>query len=282
MIHGAIGSEPGDNVEYFQRSAWTSTPRPVSKLAALVPLDVEGLAVHYTGSTTPLGQTTSLALSARRLEDERRFHTDPPPQGRGWSDIAYNIAMDVEGRVFDARGIAFRSAANGNADVNRRYGAVTWLIGVGDKPTPALVDAFREWRQTHWLVRYPHATAVVGHRDLYSTECPGDQAYALVRSGVLTTGVDVPLTDAEIDAIATRTRDRILAVTYGNSPDGKPFTLAMLLGEVRVNAIKAATGVDIDIDALATAIVAKLPPGQADPRAIAIAVANELSTRLQV
>jgi hypothetical protein len=270
-------------VEYFQRSAWTSTPRPASKLAAMVPWEVEGVALHYTGSTKPLGQTASLALSARRLEGERRFHVNPPPKGRGWSDIAYNVAIDVEGRVFDARGIAYRSAANGNAAVNRRYGAVTWLIGVGDKPTPAMVNAFREWRQTYWLAQYPHAAAVVGHRDLYATECPGDPAYALVRSGDLTTGVDVPLTDAEIDAIATRTRDKILAVTYGSSSDGKPFTLAMLLGEVRVNAIKAATitATGVDVDELATAIAAQLPPGQVDPKIIASAVAEELAARLR-
>jgi hypothetical protein len=251
----------------------------VSKLAAMNGSEVEGVAIHYTGSSKPLGSTATSALTARRLEDERRFHTGAPPQGRGWTDIAYQVAMDVEGRVFDCRGIGYRSAANGNATVNHEYGAVTWLLGVGDRPTAALVNAFREWRHEYWLPRYPRATKVVGHRDLYATACPGDATYALIRSGALTKGDDVPLTDSEIDAIATRTRDKLLAVTYGNQPDGRPFTLAMLWGEVRVNAIKAATG-GVDIDALATAIVSKLPPGQADPRAIATAVADELATRL--
>jgi hypothetical protein len=266
-------------VQYYQRSAWTDVQRPVDKLVPLTSSEVLGVAVHYTGSSRPLGQTATLALSVRRLEDERAFHTGPPPSGRGWSDIAYNVAIDVEGRVFDARGIAYRSAANGDATVNRKYGAVTWLIGVGDTPTPVMVNAFTQWRQEYWLGRYPHATKVVGHRDLYATECPGDPAYALVRSGKLTPGVDVPLTDAEIDAIATRARDKLLAVTYGTDNAGKPFTLAMLLGEVRINALKAATGVDVN--ALASAVVAKLPPGQADPHAIAVAVADELATRLK-
>lgn len=269
-------------MQYFQRSAWTSTPRPTSKLVAMNGSEVEGVAIHYTGSSRPLGATATFAVTVRRLEDERRFHTGAPPQGRGWTDIAYQVAQDVEGRVFDARGIGYRSAANGNATVNRQYGAVTWLLGVGDRPTAAMVNAFREWREDHWLPRYPRATKIVGHRDLYATECPGDPTYALIRSGVLTKGVDVPLTDAEIDAIATRTRDKILAVTYGNQPNGKPFTLAMLLGEVRVNALKASTGVDIE--ALARSIVAKLPVGQGgqvDASAIARAVADELATRLK-
>jgi len=265
--------------EYYERSAWTSVSRPVSKLVPMSKSVVRGVAVHYTGSSQPLGSTASLALSARRLEDERAFHTGAPPGGRGWSDIAYQAAIDVEGRVFDCRGIAYRSAANGDATVNQQYGAVTWLIGVGDTPTAAMVNAFREWRTSRWLAMYPNATAVVGHRDLYQTECPGDPAYALVRSGVLTQGGSVALTDAEIEAIAIRTRDKILAVTYGNQPNGQPFTLALLLGEVRVNALKAATGVDVN--ALAAAIVAKLPPGNADPKAIATAVADELSLRLR-
>jgi hypothetical protein len=264
--------------QYYERSVWTSTPRPVSKLVAMTASQVRGVAVHYTGSTSPLGPTATLQLSARRLEDERVFHTS----GRGWSDIAYQVAIDIEGRVFDCRGIAYRSAANGNATVNQQYGAVTWLIGVGDTPSAAMVNAFRDWRTSRWLAMYPNATAVVGHRDLYSTECPGEPAYQLVRSGVLIQGGDVALTDAEIEAIAVRTRDRLLGVTYGTGADGRPFTLAMLWGEVRVNAIKAATGVDVN--ALATAIVAKLPPsggGSIDPKVLAVAVADELAKRLQ-
>lgn len=270
-------------MEYYQRSAWTDTPRPVSKLVPLTTSEVVGVAVHYTGSSRPLGSTASMALTVRRLEDTRRFHTAAPPAGRGWSDIAYQVGIDVAGRVFDLRGIGYRSAANGNATVNQQYGACTWLLGTGDRPTQAMIDAFRAWRRDYWLARYPRATKIVGHRDLYATECPGDPTYALVRSGALLLPVpgddDVPLTDAEIDAIATRARDKLLAVTYGNQPDGRPFTLALLLGEVRVNAIKAAAGVDVN--ALATAIVAKLPPGQADPRVIATAVADELALRMR-
>jgi hypothetical protein len=244
--------------------------------------EVEGIAIHYAASEEPFGPVATLATTVRRLEEERRLHTTPQPDGPGYVDIAYQVAMDVDGRVFDCRGIGFRSDSNGNEADNHEYGAVTWILGIGDRPTAALVNAFRLWRQEHWLPRYPRATKIVGHRDLCPTECPGDSTYALIRSGALTKGVDVPLTDAEIDAIATRTRDKILAVTYGSQPDGQPFTLAMLWGEVRVNAIKAATG--IDIDALASSIVSKLPPGQGghiDPQTIAVAVADELSSRLR-
>jgi hypothetical protein len=261
--------------EYYDRSAWTSVPRPVDALVHLVPSQVRGVAVHFTGSSTPLGPETSFQRSARRLEDERLLHTG----ARGWPDIACQVAIDADGRVFDCRGVVHRSGANGNATVNQQYGAVSWLLGTGDLPTAAMVDAFRDWRRSHWLSRYPGATAVVGHRDLYPTHCPGDPAYALIRSGALHDGGTVSLTEAEIDAIATRTRDKILAVGYGTRADGSPFTLGMLWGEVRVNAARAATGVDVE--ALAAAIVAKLPPGSIDQHSLAGAVADELAARLR-
>jgi N-acetylmuramoyl-L-alanine amidase len=260
---------------YYERSAWTSAPRPVERLVALSPAQVRGLAVHCTGSATLLGPQASLQGSARRLEGDRAFHTGT----RGWSDIACTAAIDAEGRVFDCRGTHHRPAANGSTTGNHQYGAVLWLLGTDERPTVAMVEAFRDWRRTRWLTRYPHATAVIGHRDLYATTCPGAETYALIRSGSLTEGGTVPLTDAEIDAIATRTRDKLLAVTYGNQADGTPFTLGMLWGEVRMNALRAATGVDIE--ALASAIVAKLPAGSASPQLIAGAVADELAARLK-
>lgn len=57
-------------------------------------------------------------------------------------------------------------------------------------------------------------------------------------------GTDMPLTDAEIDAIALRTRDKILAVTYGNRPDGKPHTLGNLWGETLTDVAELTAKVD--------------------------------------
>lgn len=175
---------------FYPRSAWTAIPRPVNKLVRLNAATLLGVAIHYTGEKH-LGQTTSVELSARRLEGERRFHTDPPPDGRGWSDIAYGTAFDQAGNVFDCRGIDWRSAANGSSYANTTYGAVTFLLGVDDRPTPAMIMAFREWRTNYWLKRWPNADKVVGHRDLYATECPG-LAYDLVRNGALLIPASAP------------------------------------------------------------------------------------------
>ena len=172
---------------YLDRSAWTRTPRPVSKLTPLDATRLVGVAVHYTGSTGPLGSTPTLAQSVARLEAERVDHTsrsssDPT---KPWTDIAYQVAFDQAGRVFDCRGIDYRSAANGDQDVNSTHGAVTFLIGVGDQPTQALLDAFTSWYRAVWLRRWPNATRIVGHRDLHATACPGNAVYQLIRAGTL-------------------------------------------------------------------------------------------------
>ena len=166
---------------YYGRAAWTSSAPPVARLVALDPAHVRGIAVHHTGSSVPLGGRSTFRRSARRLEDDRLLVT----ADRGWPDIAYQVAVDVDGRVFECRGLEFRPQANGNATANAQYGAVTLLLGAGDELTPAMIDAFGEWRRTRWLARYPTAIAVVGHRDLYPTPCPGHAVDALIRSGTL-------------------------------------------------------------------------------------------------
>jgi len=201
-------------VLYMPRGAWTSwTPDP-KKLVHLV--GPEGVAVHYPGTDRALAPLAEQGdRIAGLLEAERRDHVDV----RGWTDIAYSAAIDQAGRVWDCRGWAWRPAANGSVDANARYGAVTLLVGVGEQPTDAMIQAFRWWRRLLFLTRYPGARAVVGHRDLIATACPGDLVTDLIRRGVLSQAWNTP-TPLE-DEMATYVRpddahrpgDGILAVT---------------------------------------------------------------------
>lgn len=245
-------------VTYIARDGWTRVPRP----AKLTPLDggeLRGIALHWTGSESPLGPNPTIAATARRLEAYRLLHTLPEPKGRGWSDCAYNVAIDAAGRVFDIRGIGHRSAANGDAAVNRTHGAVLLMLGRGDVPSQAMLDALRSWRRVVWLRRWPAATAVVGHRDLHQTACPGDVAYALVRSGRIVTDPapthledPMALSDADVERIAKRAAQMTVELLTGPDtphpviveqsgewqlPDGRQaITLPKALGRV-VNAV---------------------------------------------
>lgn len=179
--------------QYFSRQVWTKVTRP-NKLTRFNASDVKGFAIHWPGDSGTSISFPTLTQTCQRLEGERRFHTNPEPSGRGWLDIAYNFAVDQAGRVFELRGMSCWSAANGNPDVNSKWLAMTALINAGDTPTPELIQAIKDWRKEKFLPSYPSATAVVGHRNLNQTNCPGDKLYSLVQSGIFTKGVSAMAT----------------------------------------------------------------------------------------
>jgi hypothetical protein len=205
--------------------------------------ELRGVAVHYTGAGR-LGALCTAVQSAQRLETERVFHTGPEPKGRGWSDIAYNYAIDQAGRVFELRGMQHRSAANGDEAVNRTHGAVLFLVGALDVPSLAAIEALTQWRRTLWLKAWPAATAVVGHHDLHATECPGTALSALVKAGRWNPPEDsMALSDDDVDRIAERVVDRLLAAPGSKTatatakyvavaPDGRKLPVTDALTEL--------------------------------------------------
>jgi uncharacterized protein with LGFP repeats len=180
------------------RQAWGAdeslrrcTPAIASTLKAAV--------VHHTVGTNTYAPEDSAAI----VRGIYAFHT----QSRGWCDIGYNYLVDKYGTVFEGR--------YGGVDQNvvgaHVGGFNTSTLGVsmmGDhstvSPTAATIDAMSRllgWRlgsnvidplSTTQLVsagnsKYPSGTTVtiprvVGHRDLYATECPGNTGYLLLPS----------------------------------------------------------------------------------------------------
>lgn len=163
-------------VELKSRKSWTGHG-PAKAPARL--RNPRGFAVHWPGSSQDRIDASNEGAIADRIEGFRRDHVND----RGWYDIAYQVVIDQEGRIWQARGLSYQSAANGDREVNRLWGAVLLLVGDSEGPSRAMVDAVRWWRTKRWLARYPGATGVVGHRDLHSTDCPGPHVHALVRSG---------------------------------------------------------------------------------------------------
>jgi hypothetical protein len=159
----------------------------VQPLKALDRDVVEGICLHWPGTTTQVGDA-GRDRTAARLEGYRRFHVAEPPTGRGWHDIAYQIGVDQGGRAWSLRGIEFRSAANGTADLNGRFVAVLLLVGPGEQPTPAMLDTARWLRSEVVLRTYPGATRVVGHGQIRprGTDCPGSAILHRIRSGEFT------------------------------------------------------------------------------------------------
>lgn len=256
---------------YLPRSAWT-THGPVRPLTQLIGSEVRGVALHWPGTTAPIGAASQSSI-AGRLEGYRLGHT----RDRGWSDIAYQVAVDQVGRVWTLRGIGYRSAANGDQATNRAWGALLLLVGPGERPTSEMVAAIQDWRAGPWLDRYPHATKIVGHGDIRPepTECPGPAVRALIASGDLLE--DAMPTPGELwaaDVIPVHENRWVAGDTLGYvaekaAAQGK--ALDVLDGKVELLAADV-LAVKAKLDTLALAGV--------DTAALAQAVADLLAARL--
>lgn len=163
--------------EFLSRDAWAEgrRPRQVVHLNAGV---VKGWAAHWPGTTQEVIGDPGREAIAARLRSYYDYHV----KTRGWFDIAYQVAIDQAGRVWDLRGINVESAANGSAAANDTYGAILFLLGKSEAPSGAMLQAAVDFHQTRWLKLYPNADQIVGHSDVRPepTACPGPFLNALI------------------------------------------------------------------------------------------------------
>lgn len=137
-----------------------------------------GLVIHYDGSDQGLaGKEHGACVDYWRRT--RKFHMGA---NRGWSDIGYSFGCCPHGKVFEGRGLNRIQAAQPGG--NDTWYSVTLMSGPHEDPTPAQIDAVRELRA--WLMDMGVGALVKGHRDFYSTSCPGDRLFRLVKDGTFT------------------------------------------------------------------------------------------------
>lgn len=164
-------------VEYLPRSAWGARA-PEGGPGNLNPDEVEGAALHWPGMGAR--RLFKAADVAEALRGWQAYHMDD----RGWSDIAYQVAVDQAGRAWTLRGLRTQSGANGDQDVNQRYGAILLIVGSGEAPTPELIATtaavLGDFRKL-----YPGGTAIRPHSAVRpaGTDCPGDAVRALIEDG---------------------------------------------------------------------------------------------------
>lgn len=171
------------SVEIVTRREWGARrPNCTTPLTS----GLKGVAVHYSASDAD--EQANHRNCAGRVKGIQAFHMGPQ---RNWCDIAYNHLLCKHGVVFEGRGYGVRSAANGTNPGNSGFFAVCFLgndtAGRQDFTEEAR-DALVELRKLY-LKHYPNAKQTVGHRDLFGTECPGDEIYSFIRSHSFTAAV---------------------------------------------------------------------------------------------
>lgn len=137
----------------------------------------EGVAIHWMGPGSWAGKDPKGVV-----KQVRGWHL--ANKAEGYCDIAYSLAVD-EGVILEGRSTAqvpkIRTGANGNAAANKRYYSV--LVIAGDKDAAVSEETLRTAGEAvAWLRKHANAgSAVVGHRDCTSTQCPGDFIYSQLR-----------------------------------------------------------------------------------------------------
>ncbi|MEV6148848.1 N-acetylmuramoyl-L-alanine amidase [Nonomuraea sp. NPDC052129] len=139
----------------------------------------KGVKVHYTGGRVEPGIVADHAGCVSLVQSIQGYHMD----GNGWIDIGYSFVACPHQKVFEGRGLHHLPAANG-AGLNSGHYAVLGLVGNAGLVEPpdgllnGILDAVEYVRE-----RGKAGKEIKGHRDGYSTDCPGEPLYAWVKRG---------------------------------------------------------------------------------------------------
>lgn len=211
---------------YLPRSAWNArTARPGP--GALVASRVEGIAFHWPGADT--SRPISKAAVPRAIRGWQDFHMD----GHGWSDIAYQVAVDQWGRIWQLRGLDTQSGANGDQDVNQRFCAVLLILVKGETPSPEMVGAVRQVVEDAQR-RYPNARRLCGHGQIRpggGTECPGPAVRAAIAAGEFAARPTAQPNPTEGDDVSWS--DELAHWSPQNDPPGGKMSAGQQLNQAR-------------------------------------------------
>ncbi|MCK2218864.1 N-acetylmuramoyl-L-alanine amidase [Actinomadura sp. ATCC 31491] len=139
----------------------------------------KGVKVHYTGGRVDPGIVSDHDECVALVRSIQAYHMD----GNGWIDIGYSFVGCPHRKVFEGRGLHHLPAANGPG-LNAGHYAVLGLVGNAGlvQPTDPILHAILD-AVDHVRARGAAGKEIKGHRDGYSTDCPGDPLYAWVRRG---------------------------------------------------------------------------------------------------
>jgi hypothetical protein len=157
----------------------------------------DGWIVHWVGGKCAQAPTEE---NSKALWRNIQAESLAGIRGEHYIDIPYSFGVDLAGRILEGRGYGFKSGANGSSNYNGHAWAVCILSGPGNTLTQAAIDAVTHLTQDG-AARAAAVSYVKGHRDVYATQCPGDEAYSHV--GEWTSKLHAPvLTPADWAAIA--------------------------------------------------------------------------------
>lgn len=165
------------------RAQWRANQRLVTKPYSYA--RVTGVMLHHTATSNSYTRSQVPAI----LRGIQSYHV----KGRGWNDIAYNVIVDKYGVAWEGRGGGLTNAVVGGHALGVTNSRVFGLSFLGNyqvkRPSSAMLDTAERviaWKFALHNVRVYGQTsgssgrlsAISGHRNEKSTECPGRYVYA--------------------------------------------------------------------------------------------------------
>jgi len=150
-----------------------------------------GVKVHYTGGYVPPRIVDDHNECIKLVKSFQQMHMAGGRE-QPYMDLGYNLVGCPHRRVLMGRGPGHIPAANG-AGLNSAHYAVLGLVGSSGFVTPnddllhAILDAIEYLRQKGGAGK-----EIRGHRDGFSTSCPGGPLYAWVKAGAPRPKGDAP------------------------------------------------------------------------------------------
>jgi len=160
-------------MKIYTRAEWGARPPQAAMSKQTSPTEAF---IHYSdeasGTAPKIDRLTEQKEKARAIQN---FHMD----GRGWSDIAYHyLVFQPYGSLRRARVFQGRRVENVPA-AQAGHNTGTIAICVVAAPGEPLRRNTR-YAIEQLLKRHPSVKVVGGHRDVVSTDCPGNVIYAQI------------------------------------------------------------------------------------------------------
>ncbi|KAK2757104.1 peptidoglycan recognition protein 1 [Arachnomyces sp. PD_36] len=169
-----------EGLYFVSREEWGARPPEESYTDIESP---DGVKIHYLGESFTAIDHSSCDDFMRQTQD---YQMDDSPEG--FMDFAYNLAVCQHGYVYDGRGAGHQSGANGDEILNAEHYAIVGFVGNTGVTTPSSDMILGIQDAIAYLRRAGAGDEILGHRDGYSTLCPGEALYGMTEDGTLDPG----------------------------------------------------------------------------------------------
>lgn len=164
---------PESSPQILYRNDWGARG-PARTLTNLTPSHVKYCVLHWPGSKGSIGTTRSTIDGYLRAWQSMHIYD------RGWKDIAYNIGVDLLGRIYILRG--WDKVDGSVKNMGGEVVSILAILGTNDKPTTPMLNSIA-WVQNNFDKLLGKKLTRTYHGKLRSTDCPGPNLTKWAKEG---------------------------------------------------------------------------------------------------